>query len=355
MLAGRMQRVMQAQPLLHDWAALAAAAASGGAAATRTAGFASAAGAEPDLRQAFSYCVNQVKQHDYESYLWVTQLPKELRAPIFALRAFNVETALIGEHAKSEMLVLMRCQWWRDAVNDCYKGRPPAQPVITALAAVLQQRPLTRYRLQQVVSTRENDLLSLEQPASLAALEQYADGTAGQLLALQLEAAGIGGSSIVGVEGGSSSDGSSSAAVAAAEHAAAHLGKAVGIVGLLRGTYAHGAQRRVYLPADMCAAHGVGAEDVLAGRDSPGMRDAVLAVAAAAKQHLDAARQLVADAPPAARPLFAPGVAAGMYLAALEKAGFNLFDPAMLRKGGAVPLLAYQLRLKWALLRGTGF
>ncbi len=35
---------------------------------------------------------------------------QELRAPIFALRAFNVETALIGEHARSEMLVLMRCQ-----------------------------------------------------------------------------------------------------------------------------------------------------------------------------------------------------------------------------------------------------
>lgn len=239
-------------------------------------------------------------------------------------------------------------QWWRDAVNDCYKGRPPAQPVITALAAVLEQRPLTRYRLQQVVSTREADLLSTEQPASLAALEQYAEGTTGQLLALQLEAAGIGGSS-------SSDVGGSSTADAAAEHAAAHLGKAVGLVSLLRGTYAHAAQRRVYLPADVCAAHGVGADDVLAGRDSPGMRDAVLSVAAAAKQHLDAAQQLVRDAAPAARPLFAPGVAAGMYLAALERAGFNLFDPAMLRKSASVPPLAYQLRLKWAQLRGTGF
>lgn len=247
-------------------------------------------------------------------------------------------------------------QWWRDAINDCYKGRPPAQPVITALAAVLQQAPLTRYRLQQVVATREADLLSAEQPASLAALEQYAEGTTGQLLALQLEAAGISPSSSSGSEGGgSAAAGAAEHATAAAEHAAAHLGKAVGLVGLLRGTYAHAAQRRVYLPADVCAAHGVGADDVLAGRDSPGMRDAVLAVAAAAKQHLDAAARLVGDAPRAARMLCAPGVAAGMYLSALEKAGFNLFDPAMLRKGGAVPPLAYQLRLKWALLRGSGF
>lgn len=35
---------------------------------------------------------------------------QELRAPIFALRAFNVETAMIGDAAKNEMMLLMRCQ-----------------------------------------------------------------------------------------------------------------------------------------------------------------------------------------------------------------------------------------------------
>ena len=28
------------------------------------------------IRQAFSYCVEQVRTHDYENYLWITQLPK---------------------------------------------------------------------------------------------------------------------------------------------------------------------------------------------------------------------------------------------------------------------------------------
>ncbi|EFN52015.1 hypothetical protein CHLNCDRAFT_27289 [Chlorella variabilis] len=330
------------------------------------AGSAGSGGEAPaDIRKAFAYCVEQVKKHDYENYLWVTQLPKPLRAPIFALRAFNVETGLISQQAKSEMLVLMRCQqWWRDAVNDCFKGRPPEQPVVTALAEVLRVVPLTRYRLQQMVSTREEDLLAHAQPASLEAVERYAEGTSGQLLLLQLEAARIGAGS-AGAGGGSSSDdgsgstpssGSSPAgggggAAAAAEHGAAHLGKAVGIVGLLRGTYALGSQRRVYLPADLCQRHGVGDEDVLAGRDSPGLRDVTLAVASAAKQHLDDARRLAADVAPAARPLFAPAVAAAMYLQALEQAGFNLFDQRMLR--GAFSPLAYQLRLKWALLRNS--
>jgi hypothetical protein len=28
------------------------------------------------LRQAFGHCVDQVRTHDYENYVWCTQLPK---------------------------------------------------------------------------------------------------------------------------------------------------------------------------------------------------------------------------------------------------------------------------------------
>ncbi|KAI3430645.1 hypothetical protein D9Q98_005238 [Chlorella vulgaris] len=326
--------------------------------------------APANVRQAFSYCVEQVKKHDYETFLWIMQLPKHLRPSILALRAFNVETGLIQDHAKSEMLVLMRCQWWRDAVNNCFKGSPPDQPVVTALAEVLRSVPLTRYRLQQMVSTREEDLTNPAQPTSLAALERYAEGTVGQLLMLQLEAGGFSSAGRADPSSSSSSSGSSSsstdgggaagapqqteaaavaaAAASAAEHAAAHLGKAVGIAGMLRGTYTAGMWRRVYLPEDLCLQHGVDPNDVLLGRDSEGLRDVTLAVAAAAKQHLEEARRLAAEAEPAARPLFAPAVATGLYLDALEQAGFNLFDQRMLK--GAPSPLAYQLRLKWALL-----
>ena len=236
-------------------------------------------------------------------------------------------------------------QWWKDALNDCYRGKPPAQPVVAALAEVLRcGHLLTRYRLQQIVAAREEDLTRPDQqPPSLAALEALADGTAGQLLHLQLEAAGL--------SSGAATDGTTSAEhAAAAEHAAGHLGRAVGIVGALRGTYKAAAAQRVYLPADLCAAHGVGAADVLQGRDSEGLRDVALAVASAAKQHLEEARRLRGDVAPAARPLFLPAVAAGMYLDALEAAQFNLFDQRLLR--GGVPHLTYQLRLKWAALRG---
>lgn len=89
------------------------------------------------------------------------------------------------------------------------------------------------------------------------------------------------------------------------------------------------------------------------GVDSDGLRDVALAVAAAAKQHLEEARRLRSDLAPAARPLFLPAVATGMYLDALEKAQFNLLDPQLARS--AVAPLPYQLRLKWALLRGGAY
>ena len=46
--------------------------------------------------------------------------------------------------------------------------------------------PLTRYRLQRLIGTREEDLVGMHRMGSIAALEKYAEGTASQLLYLQV-------------------------------------------------------------------------------------------------------------------------------------------------------------------------
>lgn len=48
------------------------------------------------------------------------------------------------------------------------------------------RQPLTRYRLQKIINVREQDLLEPDPPATLQALEDYAEGTASQLLQLQV-------------------------------------------------------------------------------------------------------------------------------------------------------------------------
>eukprot|EP00967_Tisochrysis_lutea_P035605 scaffold42697_cov17-Tisochrysis_lutea.AAC.1 len=94
-----------------------------------------------------------------------------------------------------------------------------------------------------------------------------------------------------------------------ADHAASHLGKAVGIATLLKGTKYHGERRRSYLPVELCAKHGVSQErhEIEPGDDkdctdlcaqpSDGMCDVVLAVASVAKNHLDEARALAGRIP----------------------------------------------------------
>lgn len=66
-----------------------------------------------------------------------------LRRPVFALRAFNIETALVAEHVQSKEapLLQIRFQWWRDSLDALYGGAAyPKHPVLTALGAVLEQQ-----------------------------------------------------------------------------------------------------------------------------------------------------------------------------------------------------------------------
>lgn len=127
-----------------------------------------------------------------------------LRAAVLALRAFNIEVALIPSNTKEANLQVMRyqvpfivrqhppahhppLQWWRDSLNACCQGQPPEHPVLQALAQILQGTHLTRYRLQQIVTVRQQDSQAGATPfATMEDMERYAEGTSGQLLYLQV-------------------------------------------------------------------------------------------------------------------------------------------------------------------------
>ncbi|KAK9803446.1 hypothetical protein WJX73_001804 [Symbiochloris irregularis] len=281
-------------------------------------------------RAALSYCIQQVRQSDYENYLWSVQLPKAVRAAVFALRAFNVEVAMISENVSQSALQQIRFQWWREAVNSVLTDRPVKHPVIEALSQISLGLP-DRYHLQRIVSAREKDALSPVPPGSCRELEDYAEGTMSQLLFLQCKAAALMGPEI--------------------DHAASHLGKAVGLAALLRGTAHHALRRRCYLPMDLCAAEGVSQEDIYRGQASSGLSHVVFQVASVAKAHLEQAQDLRSKLPAEAVAMMMPAVTADLYLRALEKHQFNIFTPA-LANGGFSPLW-YQLRLKYCMLRKT--
>jgi NADH dehydrogenase [ubiquinone] 1 alpha subcomplex assembly factor 6 len=276
------------------------------------------------VKAAFRSCQTAVQQYDAENFMWVKGLPADVRPPVMMLRALNVETSMIGEMVSQGGAPLreMRFQWWKDSIDQAYKDQSAKHPVLTALRYTLGITSLSKYRLQRMVAAKATDQVTHQPPTSLKSLEDFTEATQSNLLYLHLEAAGI-----------KSAD---------ADHAASHLGKGIGIGSLLRGTH-HFLQRGIsYFPVDLCAQHGVAAEELYRGQSlgSEATREVVFEMAAAANSHLQASEELHGRpeaVPTEARRMFQSSVACTLFLQALEKSNFDLTDKR-LAHGGFSPL-----------------
>ena len=112
----------------------------------------------------------------------------------------------------------------------------------------------------------------------------------------------------------------------AAAEAAAHVGNAYALAGLLRAVPYHASAGRCYIPADVATEAGLDPRDYTGLRATPGVRRAVSRIAEIAGLHLTSARQLHAGVPRAALPALLPAVIADRALARLRRAGWNPFD-----------------------------
>ena len=185
--------------------------------------------------------------------------PREARADLFALIAFNVELARIAEIVTEPGLGAIRLQWWREAIDRAAKGEATGHPVADAIGAAMRKGKLSRARIDALIDARNFDIETRIMP-DWAALEAYLAATAGGLFALGGECLGSRGPSL--------------------EKAATQAGLAYGLTGLMRALPVHAVSGRVYLPADALLRHGTSPEAVLAGKSSDGLL-AVLAELAA--------------------------------------------------------------------------
>lgn len=294
----------------------------------------------PDPANHGQYCVELVKQHDFDAYLCGLLVPRSSRRAYFALRAFNVETALIKDVARGNALPgQMRMQWWREVISGIYQGKSPAHPVARALCEAVQAHNLTRRWLDRLLEAREGDLGNI-QPTRMEELEDYAENTASSLLYLTLEALHV--------------------RHPTADHAASHVGRATGIATVLRATKFHAAHQSLYVPLEIQREFKVNVNDILRGPESPeaaqALSDMFFEVATQAHLHMEHAREMLASPPPSSSgPLprntitaLLPAVRTTMYLKALQKNGFNALDQDLLPRSH----LEFQLRLWWANWRG---
>lgn len=79
------------------------------------------------------------RKHDYDHYLTTLLLPRHVQPAVFAIRAFNVEVALVSTVTNIRALIMaqyctqvkdvvseknigqMRIQFWKDVVSGMYK------------------------------------------------------------------------------------------------------------------------------------------------------------------------------------------------------------------------------------------
>ena len=270
-------------------------------------------------------CAALVRRHDRDRYLAALTAPRESRAALVALYAFNLEIARVRETASEPILGRIRLQWWRETLDAICNGGPVRQHAVAlALAEAIRRGGLDRAALGRMIEGREFDLED-RQPATLDALVAYADATSGTLAVLAMTTLGVHG------EG--------------AQLAAREAGIAWALAGLLRAVPFHAAQRRVYLPRNEID-DDAALRQLFAGRSDDRLARAVAVVAERARGHLATARAHRYTVPRAGLAALLPSVLIEGDLAELERARFDAFAAR-----GGTPI-ARQARLMWAALCG---
>ncbi|KAF8754957.1 Squalene/phytoene synthase [Rhizoctonia solani] len=271
--------------------------------------------------EANAYCRELVRKHDYESYLCSYFYPRAAQPGYFALRAFNVELAMIRESVSRPIIGKMRMQFWRDAIKSIGDDRPMKHPIAIALHEASQNAKLSPYYLKRMVDAREEDL-DRESHTTLEGVTQYAESTSSTLLYL-----------LLGLLHQNHSD--------TLAHAASHIGVASSLATLLRALPFHAANRRMIIPVEITAKHGVRHEEVFrTGGGAQGIDDAVFEFATVANDHILTGRDAFKDSgvPSQAMPVFLSAVPVASFLSRLEQVNFDAFAPQLQTKSWRLPL-----------------
>ncbi|KAJ6838439.1 NADH dehydrogenase (ubiquinone) complex I, assembly factor 6 [Iris pallida] len=292
------------------------------------------------IRSAFSYCVQQVRKYDYHHYLCLLHLSPSMRKAAFALRSFNVEIARAMDVASDPKIGLMRLLWWQEAIDKIYANKLIEHPTARALSSVIAEHRISKSWLKRSVEARINDANRDETtiPGKIEDLEKYSEDTLSTILYMTLQAGGIHST--------------------AADHAASHIGKASGLLLLLKSLPYHlnRTGRISYIPLEVASKHGLLASGgdgmpeikMESGED---LSDAVFEMASVANAHLEKARGLAHTVPAEAVHVLLPAVPAQVLLDSLRRRQFNVFDSRLARGVLGVSPLWFQLKLQWHALR----
>ncbi|SDU11829.1 phytoene/squalene synthase family protein [Stappia sp. ES.058] len=269
-----------------------------------------------------SYCLQHVRQHDFERYVSLLYAPEAERAALAALYAFNVEIARAREVVSDPMPGEIRFQWWRDALSAPEGADINQHPVAGAIRTAISKYSLPLAAFDNLIDARVFDLYDDPMP-SLVDLEGYAGETSSALIQLATIILSKG-------EDPGTAD------------VAGHAGVAYALTGLLRALPWHARRRQLYLPADLLAAHDVDPETIFAGKMTPQLQSALRELREVAHRHLEQTRTDIGSVSRGLVPAFLPVCLVGPFL---TRMGRPDFDP--LHSSAEMS----SLRLQWSMWR----
>jgi len=219
----------------------------------------------------------------------------------------------------------MRIQFWRDTLEQIFDGKSQKQPIAFELSRAIKKHKLSKRWLRNIIDSREEQL-DCKQYANMTAVEDYSEKSNASLYYILLQC--------LGIENVHS------------DHAASHIGKAEGIVKLLRGIPHNGVRRKVYIPRDLMLVHNVSQEEIIRGKREQKVKDLIYDMAGLAHQHLEHARSFIKDVPKESRIVLLPGISTGIFLKGLQVADFDIFDPKLQQRNNWLPILLWWSKLK---------
>jgi NADH dehydrogenase [ubiquinone] 1 alpha subcomplex assembly factor 6 len=294
------------------------------------------------------FCVDLVKESDYDNYLCGLLLPRDKRRSFFAVRAFNCEVAHIKDIVHGNAMTgAIRFQWWTDQIERIYAGQTNSadHPVVQELVLTVEKHELTKRLFTRCIDARQRDL-TVTRPETLSDLEDYAEGAHSSIIYLLLQILGVNSTQ--------------------ADYTASHIGVCSGLTTLLRGTAFHASQGHIYIPRETAGNVNLTEKVIMKGpqddAEVEALRGAVYDIAAQAHGHLARARALMKGesvgkefdttnhfhdgshslVPEDAIYALLPVVRASMFLDDLQSVAFNPFDQKIIGKN---PALKYQIQL----------
>lgn len=195
------------------------------------------------------YCQDKAAASGSSFYYSFLFLPKPQREAITALYAFCREIDDIADECHDESVARSKLAWWRTEIGNLYRNQPQ-HPVTKALQPAVSAYQLSEEYFHEMIDGMEMDL----------GQNRYAEFKHLQLYCYRV-------ASVVGLLSASIFGFSNHRTLKYAHD----LGLAFQLTNIIRDVGEDARRNRIYLPQDELARFGVSEEDILQGRETPGI------------------------------------------------------------------------------------